>query len=409
MKHHGVFVSPWSDAGRPVRQLFALGLVAGLAACGGGGGGGGGDATVQGNGTLRVALTDAPACGYDAVNVTVQKVRVNKSANADDNDANWSEVVLAQPKRVDLLKLTNGALEELGQTSLPAGKYTQMRLVLAPNTSANPLANSVTPTGSGELPLGTPSGQQSGLKSNIDIDVAANQTADFVIDFHVCQSIVRRGNSGQFNLKPVLSMLPRLTNAAVVGYVSPFIATSATTVSVQLNGVPVRSTPPDTSGKFVLSPVPVGTYDLVVNAPGRVLAVLTGVPVAAGAPTNVNADTNRIDPPPATLRNASGKVTTGVDPIDASVRATKALAGGPTVEVGNKPVDSLTGAYTFPLPVDAAVRAAYAAGAQLPTFVADTASPTGKYTLTATSGSATKSLDVDLTTTAATEQNFVFP
>jgi len=64
---------------------LALGglLAAGLAACGGGGDG---SASVAGSGTLRLALTDAPACGYDAVNVTVQKIRVNQNGGASDND-----------------------------------------------------------------------------------------------------------------------------------------------------------------------------------------------------------------------------------------------------------------------------------------------------------------------------------
>ena len=36
-------------------------------------------------------------------------------------------------QRIDLLDLTNGVLAELGQTPLPAGQYTQVRLVLRPN------------------------------------------------------------------------------------------------------------------------------------------------------------------------------------------------------------------------------------------------------------------------------------
>lgn len=47
-----------------LNSKLALGgvLVAGLAACGGGGGNAGAD----NSGTLRLALSDAPACGYDA-------------------------------------------------------------------------------------------------------------------------------------------------------------------------------------------------------------------------------------------------------------------------------------------------------------------------------------------------------
>ena len=117
-------------------------LAATLAACGGGGG----DSGSQ-RGTLRFALTDAPACGYDQVNVTVQKVRVHRSSTAADADSGWEELTVDPPRRVDLLTLQNGVLAELGQTPLPAGTYTQMRLVLADNAAGNPLANSVVPAG----------------------------------------------------------------------------------------------------------------------------------------------------------------------------------------------------------------------------------------------------------------------
>lgn len=198
---------------KPVLCILAL---ASLTACGGGSSGGvdssgSGSSTVNGDsdtGTLRLALTDAPACGFDTVFVTIQKVRVHKSSDANDIDGGWSEIVLNPAKKVDLLSLTNGKLEDLGQTVLPAGKYTQLRLVLAENNGA-PFANSAKPTGESEVALQTPSGQQSGLKTNIDITVAANKTSDFVIDFDACKSIVAAGGSGKYLLKPVLSMTPR--------------------------------------------------------------------------------------------------------------------------------------------------------------------------------------------------------
>jgi hypothetical protein len=162
------------------RLLLAMLLLGVLAACGGGGG------EASGSGTLRLALTDAPSCGYDKVNVTVERVRVHQSSTAADTDGGWVDLVQDTPQRVDLLTLTNGLLMELGQTRLTAGTYRQLRLVLADNTVLNPMANSVVPTGGTEVALKTPSAQQSGLKIRVNIDVATDQLADVVLDFDAC-------------------------------------------------------------------------------------------------------------------------------------------------------------------------------------------------------------------------------
>ena len=182
-----------------------------LAACGGGGGDGGIGGSGATAGTMKVSMTDAPSCGYDHVFVTVNKVRVHQSADAADAEGGaggWVDVPLARPQRVDLLTLTNGVLFPLGETVLPAGKYQQMRLVLADNTAAFPLANSVQPTGGAEVPLDTPSGQQSGLKLNMNVDVPADKVVDVVLDFDACKSVVKRGNTGKYNLKPVIAVIP---------------------------------------------------------------------------------------------------------------------------------------------------------------------------------------------------------
>jgi hypothetical protein len=371
----------------------SIALLSSLAGCGGGGGGGIGG-TGSAYGTVRMSMTDAPSCGFDAVNITVERVRIHQSASAADADAGWSEIVVNPPKRVDLLTLQNGVLVELGQTQLPAGKYTQVRLVLAENGSgAAALANSVVPTGGSETPLTTPSASQSGLKLNADIDVAPDQVADYVLDFDACKSIVKRGNSGQYNLKPVISVIPRLSDAGmrVVGYLDPVLANGSTSVSVQVNGTPVKATAPDSTGQFQLYPVPAGTYDLVVTAPGRVTAVMTGVPVVTTAYTVVNAAGSPIVPPTATVRAVNGTVA----PVTATVRALQTLTGGPTVEVGWGAVDALSGAFSFSLPVAAPVRNAYAAGVTAPVFAAD-ATAAAKYTIQANSAGALKSQAIDV-------------
>lgn len=391
------------------RRLLPWAVALLTTACGGGGGGISG--TGASMGTLKLALTDAPACGFDAVNVTIEKVRVHQNAGVDDeNDTGWVDVPITDVKRVDLLSLTNGVIEELGQTSLPAGKYTQLRLVLADNQGA-PLANSVVPSGGAETALQTPSGQQSGLKINVDIDVAEGQTADFVLDFDACKSVVTAGNSGRYNLKPVLTAIPRLSDAGmrVIGYVGEAIATSGTTVSLQSDGKVVKATPPivadgPTKGQFVLYPVPTGHYDLVVTAAGRVTAVMTGVPVVADAFTQVNDQTLRIDPPASTERAASGIVT----PHDGTVRALQNLTGGPTIEVGWSSLDAGTGDFSLTLPVGAPVKTSYLPDRSALNFQADTA-VAAQYTVEATASGMTKTQAADLRSADATGLDFVFP
>ena len=377
-----------------------------LVACGGGG-----DSSATG--TLRLSLTDAPACGYDNVFVTVEKVRVHMSGSASDGDSGWSEVTLATPTRVDLLTLTNGTLMPLGQTALPAGKYTQMRLVLAANSAAAPLANSIKPTGGVETALTTPSGQQSGLKMNINITVAPDTVADFAIDFNACKSFVKAGNSGQYLMKPVLSVIP-IVSTSIVGYVDAALANNATAVSAQVGGVPARATMPDVNGKFVLFPVPTGTYDLVISATGRVNAVMTGVPVTAAGITTIGSNSARINTPTSTNSYAasgtfsvtSGGVTSSAN-TGGSVRATQALTGGPTIEVGYVNADNTTGAYSLTLPAGAPAKLAYAAGATTFAFASD-AADAGKYKLEAgATGFGAKFADIVLIAPVPT--NFAFP
>jgi len=383
-----------------------------LVACGGGGGGGGssggGGGVITDAGILKLAITDAPACGYDRINVTVQKVRVHPSSTAADADPGWSEVVLAPAQRIDLLSLVNGVVLELGQVTLPVGKYRQMSLVLATNDAANPLANSVTPVARAETPLATPATLQAGLKIPVDIDIVKDQTSDYVIDFDACNSVRRLGVSGNYDLSPRYSIIRRLstTGTRVSGFVASTLDPATTRVSLQSNGVVVRSTPPDSTGRFVLYPVPTGTYDLVVSALGRVSAVVTGVPVSAATSTDVNVIAAPIDPPVAITHTAAGGVSTGTTPVDATVTVLKKYTGGPNVVIAGAPVDASTGRLAYTLSDGAPVRAVY--GAAPLAFAADNAAA-GRYTIVVTSGGVAKTADVDVTGGDPPDVSFSFP
>ena len=388
------------------RLLGSVGIAASvlaIAACGGGSSA----PAANAQGTLNLSMTDAPACGYDHVNVTIDKVRVNQSATAADADSGWSEIVLNPPLRVDLLTLSNGVLATLGQTPLPAGHYTQMRLLLAANTTAAPLTNSIVPTGGSEVALTTPSAVQSGVKLNVDITIAANQMADFVLDFNACRSIVSAGNSGKYLLKPVIGVTPNFISG-VAGYVDPTLAAPGTVISVQQGGTVIKATAPDSTGKFLLQPVAPGTYDFVVTAPGRASTVITGVPVATATVTSLGTLTALLTPVVATDGTAAGVVTVaGATDILATVDATQALANGDTVDVGEASADATSGAYALTLPAIAPMVAAYVSTGTF-AFAAD-ATAGANYHLLAASGGATQTAGpIAITSGTTVTTNFAF-
>ena len=346
-----------------------------LAACGGGSDYGSTLAPpAAATGTLRVALTDAPACGFDHVYVTVERVRVHQTSSASDNDAGWGEVVLNPPQRIDLLGLTNGVLAELGQTLLVAGQYQQVRLALSPNGGGTP-ANSVVPTGGTETPLDTPSATQSGLKLVHGFTVPPNTLTDLLLDFDACRSVVRKGNGG-FNLKPVIRVIPRGA-AAIVGTVDP--ALIGVTVSVQKNGAVVRSTTPNANGDFVLSGLDPAQspFDVVFTATSATTSVVTATPVTAGASTRIS--TTPITLPAAVTGVANGKVL----PIaaSASIRALQAVGSVPKIEVAHDNADATIGNYSFTLPITAPLLATYST--TLPLAFSSQAASAANYTLEA--------------------------
>lgn len=378
---------------RALLALVGLGLTALLAACGGGG------SSAGGTGTLRMSMTDAPACGYDHVWVDVQTLRINQSATAGANDAGWADIPVNS--RIDLLTLNNGILQTLGEIPLQTGHYQQLRLVLGSN-------NSVVPSGGVETPLTVPSGMQSGIKLNADITIAANQMADFVLDFNACKSIVKAGASGKYLLKPVIAVTPNFLSG-VRGYVSASLVQPTTTVSVEQAGVVVRSTVPLSTGEFVL-PVAPGTYDLVITSAGHATAVVTGVVVNSATVTTVSTASAAINPPASNMGTAAGTVSTPTTPIDATVDATQTLSGGDTIDVAGGPVDADSGAYAYSLPTGAPMVAPFLiATPTVLNFVADGAAA-GQYSLLAASGGTVKpAVPITITAGVTTTTNFTFP
>ena len=394
-------------------------LLTGVAGCGSGGGDGAGTQA----GVVSVSMTDAPACGYDAVNVTVSKVRVHQSDSASDNAAGWTDITLSPARKINLLNLNdptqpNLALDNLGETPLAAGHYTQLRLVLVPNSGGSPLANSIVLSGTlNEIALETPSAVQSGIKLIHQFTVGAGQRVDLLLDFDACKSIVKRGN-GTYALKPVIKVIPFVLNG-IEGFVDPALFVNQAnvnhvTVSAQANGDIVRATMPNSiPGKFLLARLDPTSYDVVITADGRATAVIAAVPVASN--TSITTISTSVVPftlPTSTTRNISGTVTLTpvTDDETVFVAAKQSLVSGLTITVksqtaalvaGNPPGDST---YDLTLPVGAPSLASYSATLTITPTAAAQSTVAGKYAVQASAtGYVTQSFNADISTVNATQ------
>ena len=245
-------------------------------------------------------------------------------------------------------------------------------------------------------------------------DVAAGQTTDLLLDFDACKSVIKAGNSGNYILKPVVTVVPRVVSG-IQGFVTPTLVMGSTTVAAQQNGATVRSTSPDVTGKFSIPFLSTGTYVLVITSDGHATSVITGVPVVT-SPTVVNGTATAVTPPVSSMAEVTGTVTVTSSTAsatvtavltDATARALQALSGGPTIEVGSQAVDGLGGSYRFRLPKAAPVKAAFAVGGPL-LFTPDLP-VAGKYTIQMQSpGRASQDKPADVAAATGVTVNFDF-
>jgi hypothetical protein len=341
-----------------------------MAACGSSGD----DAVAPG--AVSVSLTDGPACGFDAVNVTVSKVRIHQSDSASDNGAGWTDVTLNPPRKINLLDFNDPTqpihTEPLGLAPLAPGHYTQLRLVLVANSNNpnQPLANSVVLSNDPnktEIPLDTPSGIQSGVKLIHQFTVNSGQRVDLLLDFDACKSIVLTG-SGAYKLKPVIKVIPIQLNG-INGFIDKTL--SNVRVSAQQSGNVVRETVMNVqTGEFFIAHLAPGDYDVVMTADNHATGVVSGVPVSSTTSITTISDSGTpFSLPPSPTQNING--TVALDPPDDEaavfVAAKQSLDSGPTVTVKSQIGAPITGnpigdyAYILTLPTGAPSLASYGA------------------------------------------------
>jgi hypothetical protein len=220
---------------------------------------------------LTVYLTDAPAA-YDAVNIEILRMEIK--ATSDDGENGWQQLPL-NAGIYNLLEFTNGMDTILSSVELPAGRISQLRLILGTNNS---IVENGTMTA---LPLATPSAQTSGLKFNIHAELLEGVEYRLWIDFDAARSIVTMGN-GDFALKPVIRTFTEATSGAIKGNVQPPAAQPV--MFAISNGDTLSAIPDATTGDYLIRGVPAGTWDVTADGNNGYLdQTVTGVAVALGA------------------------------------------------------------------------------------------------------------------------------
>lgn len=203
---------------------------------------------------LKITLVDNPG-DFEAVNVDIQGVAVHTNEHAGEADNGWVILENSNVGVKNLLDYTGGVELTLADTDFPAGRISQIRLLLGEN-------NSVTIDGNTE-PLETPSAEQSGLKLQVHEMLKGGITYEFKLDFEAAQSVVITG-TGTRILKPVINVFTEALSGSIKGSVLP---AEENVVLYVMNGVDIISTTyaPAGTAEFLFADVPEGTYSILIE------------------------------------------------------------------------------------------------------------------------------------------------
>lgn len=206
-------------------------------------------------GTMQVYITDAPA-DYDEVWLDIEEVQVRlvDDEGVERDEEGWITVT-DDPKRINLLDLTNGDHDLLGETELETGEYSQLRFVLGEN---NEFTKDDT-----TYPLGVPEDDKDGVKIDITADVEAGDIYSLLLDFDASRSIVKDGESGEYLIEPVIRTADLNNSGAIEGTVAQEEASAW--VYAMTDGETIAGTKAQQDGDFRLIGLFNDTYTLSVE------------------------------------------------------------------------------------------------------------------------------------------------
>ena len=157
-------------------------------------------------GTLKLYLSDAP---LDAENVTGVYITINEIQYHRDGKWITCEEFVGN-QTYNLLELTGGNSALLGELTLPAGNYTQIRFMLdIPEKGPRPVSPGcyIKFADNSTEPLFVPSGGQTGYKATGRFEVTANETVEVTADFDVRKPGAVHVAGSRYILNPTIKLI----------------------------------------------------------------------------------------------------------------------------------------------------------------------------------------------------------
>lgn len=245
----------------------------------------------EGNGTLKVVMTDAPfPIGMvSEANVSIERIEMRLKGSSDDADF----IILTDIDTVlNLVDLQNGVVATLAEIEIPAGEYDEVRVITGDAE--------IILTDNRSFDLKIPSGSQSGIKIKVTPGIVVEEglTTELLLDFDLSKSFVVQGNPSTpagingFNFKPVI----RAVNSSTAGRVSGKILRATDNAPLEnvylvLTGVESTETYEAYTaldGTYTLLGLPTGTYTLTASLEEYQDGEKVGIVVTAGNRTTAD-------------------------------------------------------------------------------------------------------------------------
>ncbi len=220
----------------------------------------------------------------------------DETGDTDETDTEEDDESLASPwitifdgeKAFNLLDLRNGRTDLLTDAVVPAGTYTQMRLIVT--------TGSITLTDGRTFDLHVPSGAQTGIKLHFVFTVEEGEEQPLLLDVDLSRTFRPIPGSGlhrpedirEFKFQPALGM--RLINLRQAGSISGTVTNAiaplgGAAVTALRDGQEITTTSTESDGTYMLVGLPSGTYTVAFAMEGYLEQEASDVAVEAGQTT----------------------------------------------------------------------------------------------------------------------------